>query len=70
MSHLLPNWLDRNGDLIACKEKNKVMRENLEEFRQVSQDILEDALLMGCQEVQIKEVMLAIVSSLESPYQE
>ncbi|MDZ4201719.1 MAG: hypothetical protein U1C96_06185 [Gallionella sp.] len=43
-------WLSPRGDVIACIEKNKVMHENLAEIRQVCQDALEDAVLMGCDE--------------------
>ena len=41
-----------DGTVIACTEKLKTMRENLEELRQIAQDALEDAVLMGCDEGQ------------------
>ncbi len=50
--------------MIACTEKNKVMRENLEELRQMAQDALEDAVLMGCDERQVREVFAALLASL------
>lgn len=61
-------WKSSDGSLIACKEKIKVLEENLQEFQQEAQDILEDALLMGCDEKQVKEVLHFIVAKLTNPY--
>ncbi len=61
-------WRDPNGQVIACVEKIKVMRENLEELQQMAQDCLEDALLMGCDEAQVREVLQQVVQSLINPY--
>lgn len=49
-------------------EKNKVLQENLVEIRQVCQDALEDAVLMGCDEQQFRAVLAELVASLENPY--
>ncbi len=61
-------WRSPKGDIIACVEKNKVMQENLVEIRQVCQDALEDAVLMGCDEQQFRAVLAELVASLENPY--
>ncbi|HXU93078.1 MAG TPA: hypothetical protein VFP33_05420 [Gallionella sp.] len=61
-------WRGPKGDVIACVEKNKVMQENLVEIRQVCQDALEDAVLMGCDEQQFRAVLAELVASLENPY--
>jgi hypothetical protein len=61
-------WLDPKGEIIACVEKHKVLRENLEEIRQVCQDALEDAVLMGCDEQQFRAVLSELVNNLENPY--
>lgn len=61
-------WKSSDGSLIACKEKIKVLEENLQEFQQEAQDILEDALLIGCDEKQIKEVLHATIAELTDPY--
>ncbi|MBN3860354.1 hypothetical protein GKC56_07560 [Neisseriaceae bacterium PsAf] len=63
-------WLDKDGNVVACKEKNKVMQENMEEFAHNAQDILEDAILMGCEEDQVKEFMINLIKSLSNPYNE
>jgi len=61
-------WCSPQGRTIACVEKLKVLRENLEEIRQVCQDALEDAVLMGCDEQQFRAVLAELVASLENPY--
>lgn len=61
-------WRSPRGEIIACVEKNKVLQENLEEIRQICQDALEDAVLMGCDEKQVRVVFLGLINSLENPY--
>lgn len=62
-------WRTPEGKVVACHEKIKVMREALEELRQVAQDALEDAILMECDEHQVRAVFHQIMDSLENPYQ-
>lgn len=61
-------WRSPTGDVIACVEKNKVLQENLVEIRQVCQDALEDAVLMGCDEQQFRSVLGELITSLENNY--
>lgn len=61
-------WKRPDGSVVACTEKIKVLRQNLEELRQVAQDAFEDALLMECDEAQIREVFQEIISNLKNPY--
>jgi len=61
-------WRSPEGELVSCVEKLKVLRENLEEIQQLCQDALEDAVLMGCDERQFKEVLGNLVQQLENPY--
>lgn len=61
-------WRRPDGSVIACHEKLKMMHENLEELRQVAQDALEDAVLMGCDEGQVKEALVHLIQSLQSGY--
>ncbi|MFZ5502366.1 MAG: hypothetical protein ACOY3V_02360 [Pseudomonadota bacterium] len=61
-------WRSPAGEVIACVEKNKVLQENLAEIRQVCQDALEDAVLMGCDERQFRAVLAELIASLENPY--
>ena len=61
-------WRSPTGEIVSCVEKLKVLRENLEEIQQLCQDALEDAVLMGCDERQFKQVLENIVRQLENPY--
>jgi hypothetical protein len=61
-------WRDPKGNIVACVEKNKVLRENLDEIRQICQDALEDAVLMDCDEQQFRQVLADLVQSLNNPY--
>ncbi len=63
-----PVWLDADGEPVSCVEKLKVLNENLEEIREMSQDALEDALLMGCDEAQVRQVLAAMAAALVNPY--
>ncbi len=64
----LPTWLTPNGEPVSCLDKIKVLNENLEEIRQLAQDAIEDAILMGCDEAQFRRVMRDLAASLDNPY--
>lgn len=61
-------WRRIDGSIIACTEKLKVMRENFVELRQAALDVLEDAVLMGCDENQVKEAIFHLIQSLATDY--
>lgn len=61
-------WHKPDGEPVSCREKIKVLNENLEEIRQMCQDALEDGLLMECDETQLRRVLHEMVDSLENPY--
>lgn len=61
-------WRQPDGEPVSCEEKLVVLRENLDDIRQECQDALEDAVLMGCDETQVREVLDALVRSLINPY--
>ena len=63
-----PTWRDPAGKALSCREKIKVLNENLDEIRQLAQDALEDAILMGGDEAQFRSVMTDLVAALENPY--
>ncbi len=44
------------------------MNENLVEIQEMAQDALEDAILMGCDEEQVREVLSGLIDKLENPY--
>ena len=63
-----PLWRTPEGDPVSCAEKIKVLNENLAELRDLAQEALEDAVLMGCDETQVREVLAGIVAELVNPY--
>ena len=63
-----PVWRTPEGEPVSCVEKIKVLNENLAELRALAQDALEDAVLMGADERQVREVLAGIVASLVNPY--
>ena len=65
-----PIWRTPEGEPVSCVEKIKVLNENLEELRGLAQDALEDAVLMGCDEEQVREVLAGIIAGLVNPYRQ
>ncbi|WP_434779753.1 hypothetical protein [Neisseria sp. Ec49-e6-T10] len=65
----MPIWHDDQGNNLSCTEKVKVMSQNMDELWQMLQDAYEDALLMGCNDQQIKMYLEDMVKSLHNPYQ-
>ena len=61
-------WRSPAGEPLSCVEKIKVLEENLAELRQLAQDALEDAVLMGGDERQLREALHEIVDGLKNPY--
>lgn len=64
----LPTWLTPEGEPVSCIEKIKVLNENLEELRDMAQEALEDAVLMGCDETQFRRVLHALADGLVNPH--
>ena len=46
------DWIQTDGTPVSCAEKIACLNDNLSLLRQECQDVLEDALLMGCDENQ------------------
>jgi hypothetical protein len=63
-----PVWQQPDGKPVSCLEKIKVLNQNLEEIRGLAQDALEDAVLMGCDEAQIRAVFATMLDDLKNPY--
>ena len=53
----IPVWRQPDGQPVSCVDKIKVLNENLAELQQIAQDALEDAILIGCDEAQVREVL-------------
>ena len=63
-------WRSPSGEVVSCIEKLKVLRQNLEEIQQVCQDALGDAMLMGCDESQFRQILGRLVQQIENPYRD
>lgn len=63
-----PVWRTPEGEPVSCVEKIKVLNENLAELRALAQDALEDAVLIGADERQVRQVLADIVAGLVNPY--
>lgn len=60
-------WRQRDGAAVSCEEKLRMLQENLDEVRQVCQDAFDDAVLMGVDEDQMRDVLAALVGALRTP---
>lgn len=65
-----PLWLDKGGTPLSCLEKIKVLNENYAEIRQMMQDAVEDGILMGCSEDQLRVTFHQLVDALVNPYKD
>jgi len=63
-----PVWCDPKGEPVSCMEKIKMLNENLSEIKEMCQEALEDAVLMGCDEAQFRGVIDQLAKSLVNPY--
>ena len=63
-------WRAPDGTPVSCYEKLKVLEENLEEIREMAQEALEDAVLMGCDEAQARAVMRELIDQLAEPFKD
>lgn len=64
----MPKWHDTDGKPVSCTEKIKVMTQNMDELFQTAQDAFEDALLMGCDENQLRNYFAQLIASIRNPY--
>jgi hypothetical protein len=64
----LPVWRSPEGQPLACVEKIKLLNENLREIHAMAQEALEDAVLMGGDEGQLREVLGRLLGAIENPY--
>lgn len=64
----LPVWLTPEGEKVSCVDKIKVLNENLAEIYALAQEALEDAVLMGCDERQFRQVIEAMARNLVNPF--
>lgn len=63
-----PIWLQPDGVPVSCAEKLKVLQEDLGEIQEICQEALEDGILMGCDETQLRSYLHKLVDALDNPY--
>ena len=59
-------WLGKDKLKISCKEKIKVLNNNIDELQEMISDIYDEAILIGIDEKQLKEVLLKIVKNIRN----
>ncbi len=65
-----PCWLRPDGTTLACTEKVRVLNENYEELRVMIKDALEDALVLGCSEAQVRENFHRLIDGIQTDIKE
>ena len=69
-SDYLPDvWRGPDGEPVSCVDKLKLLQENLAELREMAQEALEDAVVMGCDEGQARKVLGDLVAGLDKPFE-
>lgn len=66
----IPRWETPDGSPVSCTEKVMVLNENYEELRSMIKDALEDALVLGCSEKQVRESFHALIDEIQSDIKE
>ena len=65
-----PTWRKPSGAPVSCVEKIKVLNENYAELRNLAQETLDDALLLGCSETQARNILRDMLDGLSASYEE
>lgn len=63
-------WTNSQGKPIACVEKLKVLNSNWAELEQMIQDALDDAVLLGCTQIQVKQALHQLITNINSDFTE
>ncbi len=59
-------WRKPDGSVVSCFEKVKVLNENYADLQQNLQDALDDALLLGCSEAQVRQALQQLLDNLQA----
>ena len=59
-------WRKPDGSVVSCHEKVKVLNENYAELQEALQDALDDALVLGCSEAQVRQVFQQLLDGLQA----
>lgn len=58
-------WKTKDNEIISCDEKIKVLNENLNEVENLIQNVFDDALLMGCDQFDVKIKFIKIIKKIK-----
>jgi len=65
--NVLPNfWITKNKVKITCKEKIKILNGNVEDIKNLLEETYDEAILMGADPTQVKEVIYKVVKNINS----
>ena len=59
-------WRKPDGSVVSCYEKVKVRNENYTEVQALLQDLLDDALVLGCSEAQVRQALQHLLDGLQA----
>jgi len=60
-------WPGLDGNGVGCREKIRVLNENHAEVAQVLRDAFDDAVLMGVDEAEMRQILNNLITGLPSP---
>ena len=61
-------WRAKNKELISCNEKIKILNENFDELQLLIQSVIDDAVIIGCDEKDIKQKISNLLESIHFSY--
>lgn len=61
-----PTWVRDDQSVVSCTEKIKVMTENFDEIKEITQDAFEDGLLMEVSDEQMRHALHQMVDELNN----
>ena len=59
-------WYSKNKEKVSCKEKILLLNNNIIELHELANDIYDEAVLMGVNKEQIKEVLASTIKNINS----
>ncbi|MDA9559088.1 hypothetical protein N9R86_03850 [Alphaproteobacteria bacterium] len=59
-------WYSKNKEKLSCKEKILLLNNNIMELHELANDIYDEAILMGVNKEQIKEVLVNTIKNINS----
>ena len=60
-------WPQADGTPVACNEKLRMLAENQAELRVMLRDVFDDAVLMGVDEIAMRQILIDEVVALAGP---